>query len=564
MFSFKGFSHPKDPQSGNLEDAWRADPQQGVLVVSDGASSSLFSSLWANILCDGVLEEFPNPKDHFDFPKWLERLRNKWAANIDCEKLSWFQKPKLAEGSFATLVCVQVESTLEIPPDLGDDTPLDYPFFRISGFALGDACLIQFRKGKLLRSIPVERSADFDSTPMLLGSVSHGKDLALNFVSIDFTAPAGDWIVLATDAMSQWILSECENGRIPQWSQFWDTTDEQFGQYIEYLRSGQQIRIDDTTAVASCLGGMEYIEWETPASENSNVQNEQIDGNTNAAAGALPEAPRSSETEFISPQEITIDSAEPVSSMDLPGANTAPPVPVSEESTLRISSVRVSPPSGVPLATPPKKEAAGQAGRPLNSGAQVSPPPAAPVAEIAVDLEDVSLPEGEFNTQIKFDAQPTLGLKPPKKTGTLSSKPLSDRRLNQNPEQPLLRQPPVSSRQKIHPVEENIVPPLPSDDEDEYKIAMPEPSEQKPQKTQYLSRIEKQVQDKMDQEEREKKEKEDSFSYQFQQGMSEGIQDMKEGLRDVLNGPMGEQAKEALEKGKEKIAGLWNKWFKKQ
>ncbi len=131
MFVFKGFSHPKDPQNGTNEDAWRADDLQNVVVVSDGASSSLFSSSWSNILCQSVIENVPDPMDHFNFPKWLERVREKWINGIDLNNLSWYQKPKMASGAFETLVWETIEQTMEKPDDLEDETPMDKEFFRI-------------------------------------------------------------------------------------------------------------------------------------------------------------------------------------------------------------------------------------------------------------------------------------------------------------------------------------------------------------------------------------------------------------------------------------------------
>ena len=203
MFVFKGFSHPKDPQTGVNEDSWRADDLQNVIVVSDGASSSIFSGLWSNILCQSVIESVPDPMDHFNFPKWLERVREKWINGIDLNNLSWYQKPKMASGAFATLVWATIDQSMEIPDDLDDDVPMDTDFFRIYGYALGDACLLHFHSGRLVRSIPVVRSVDFDSTPPLVGSINLGVDLTASFVPIDFVAPEGDWIVLATDAMAQ-------------------------------------------------------------------------------------------------------------------------------------------------------------------------------------------------------------------------------------------------------------------------------------------------------------------------------------------------------------------------
>ncbi len=82
----------------------------------------------------------------------------------------------------------------------------------------------------------------------------------------------------------------------------------------------------------------------------------------------------------------------------------------------------------------------------------------------------------------------------------------------------------------------------------------------------YLSMHERAVQAQIDRELREKKEREDSFGFQLQQGMEEGLRDMKgfvnDGLKDVKN-VVGEQAKEVYSKGKEKLGKLWGSWFNK-
>lgn len=520
MFLYKGFSHPKDPQTGVNEDAWRADDLQNVVVVSDGASSSIFSSSWANILCQSVIESMPDPMDHFNFPKWLEWVREKWISGIDLNNLSWYQKPKMASGAFATLVWASIDQSIEIPDNLDDDIPLDTDFFRITGYALGDACLLHFHAGKLINSIPVARSADFDSTPPLIGSINLGVDLTASFVPIDIVVPEGDWIILATDAISQWILSQCENGNVPDWREFWNQTPEQFGDFIERLRQDQQIRIDDTTILLCCIGSDVYLDREF----NVETQTPAI----------LPE-----ENRFSATPEYRPDPVQP----------TAIPSKVVSTSSVFLDLEQMSSP--VPPIPP----------RPIPPVPQPEPKPE-PTQEKSTfhqTTEIPPLPTDEFGVNIQYSPTPTLPPSPPaqkKKTVPSAEKePASPPKIKKlQPSQEQRIAPPVMSQQ----------------DEEEYKVAQPAPGDE-PKLSPYMAELEKRKIAEIEQEKQLQREKEESFTYQFQQGMSEGIQNLKEGVSELLSGPVGEQAKEKLEKGKEavkkgaeKVANFFGSLFKKK
>ena len=512
MFVFKGFSHPKDPQNGINEDSWRADDLQNVVVVSDGASSSLFSSSWSNILCQSVIENVPDPMDHFNFPKWLERVREKWINGIDLNNLSWYQKPKMASGAFATLVWATIEQSMETPDDLDDDTPLDTDFFRIYGYALGDACLMHFHNGRLVRSIPVVRSTDFDSTPPLIGSVNLGVDLTASFVPIDFVVPEGDWIILATDAMSQWILSQCENGSTPDWREFWNQTQEQYDELVERIRLEQQIRIDDTTVLLCCIGSDAYLDREFNV-ETSSPAIRQEDNRFSSTPEYKPEPPAQS-----TPPGKTVS----VSSvfLDFPDAAPIPPVPP-----------RPIPP--VPQPEPKPEPSSAKTG--FHQTTEIPP---LPTDELGID-SDFGIP-----SQLPGAARP-------------APKPMAPK-----PAAPKPSAPRPAAPKRIQPSQEQRIEP-PKPDEEEYKVAQPQPGSE-PKMSAYMAELERRKLAEIEQEEQRKKEEESRFAYQFQKGMSEGLRDMKEGLSDMLSGPVGEQAKEAVKKGKEKVTKFFGRLFKKE
>ena len=538
MFVFKGFSHPKDPQNGTNEDAWRADDLQNVVVVSDGASSSLFSSSWSNILCQSVIENVPDPMDHFNFPKWLERVREKWINGIDLNNLSWYQKPKMASGAFATLVWATIEQSMETPDDLDDDTPLDTDFFRVYGYALGDACLMHFHNDRLVRSIPVVRSADFDSTPPLMGSVNLGVDLTASFVPIDFVVPEGDWIILATDAMSQWILSQCENGSVPDWRSFWNQTPEQYDDLVERIRQEQQIRIDDSTVVLCCVGSDAFLDREFNV-ETSTPTIRQEDNRFSFTQEYKPEPPAQP-----APSGKTVS----VSSVFLDFPDAAPMQP--------------APPRPIPPVPQPEPEPEPSSAK--TGFHQTTEIPPLPTDELGID-SDFGIPNSKLpNSKPKSDS--SAFRTPPSAPSRPAAKPTAPRPTPSKPagSKPTASRPAAprpAAPKRIQPSQEQrIEPPKPG--EEEYKVAQPQPGSE-PKMSAYMAELERRKIAEIEQEEQRKREQESKFGYQFQKGMSEGIKDMKEGLSDMLSGPVGEQAKEAVKKGKEKVTKFFGRLFKK-
>ena len=548
MFVFKGFSHPKDPQTGVNEDAWRADDLQNVVVVSDGASSSIFSGLWSNILCQSVIESVPDPMDHFNFPKWLERVREKWINGIDLNNLSWYQKPKMASGAFATLVWATIDQSMEIPNDLDDDVPLDSAFFRVYGYALGDACLLHFHNGRLVRSVPVVRSVDFDSTPPLVGSINLGVDLTASSVPIDFVAPEGDWIVLATDAMAQWILSQCENGSVPDWREFWNQTPEQYDELVERIRQEQQIRIDDSTVLVCCIGSDVYLDREFNV-ETATPSIRQEDNRFSVTPEYKPEpsAPSKPAVKTVAVSDVFLD---------FPETNSAPQVP----------------PRPIPPVPQPKPEPESVPSSAKTGFHQTTEIPPLPEEELRVD-SDFGFPKKILNSVDNPPVRPSQSGTRPAAPNPTASRPAAPKSATSKPatlkpSAPRPVAPRPASPKRINPSQEQRIEP-PKSDEEEIKVAQPQPGNES-QMSSYMTELERRKIAEIEQEEQRKKEQESKFGYQFQKGMAEGIQDMKEGLSDLFNGPVGEQAKEKFEKGKEavkkgaeKVSKFFGRLFKK-
>ena len=174
-FDTRLFTLAKDPeQPGAYQDASCVDAQRHVAAIADGVSSSLFSGPWAAILAEAVVADNPDPGDRQAFGAWLGRQRARWAAGIDTGGLAWFQKAKLPLGAFSTLLCARV-------CEVDDARAGAFGGYRLTAFALGDSCLFQVRGGELVRSFPLQTSAQFDANPVVLGSVDLKRDHLLEF-----------------------------------------------------------------------------------------------------------------------------------------------------------------------------------------------------------------------------------------------------------------------------------------------------------------------------------------------------------------------------------------------
>ncbi len=294
LFSYRAFTHAKDPEHQDQDqDAYGVSEKTGVAVIADGVSSAIFSAAWAQILTRSALEDFPgrNPDAMPAFLEWLQKRRKEWSADIHTENLAWFQKPKLATGAFSTLLWMKLEPC-GFP---GDDWPgekdaLDpeKPCFWLSATAIGDSCLFHIRAGRpdfgrydgtdLVHVFPMENSADFEASPAVLGSVDLGRDSMLAFQQLGIIVQEGDFIVLATDALSLWALRGYEAGYSPGWENFWAMPEPQWRAMIDTHRQQGNMRYDDATLLMLQIGQSQKTQphptEETTAAETDEVWDE--------------------------------------------------------------------------------------------------------------------------------------------------------------------------------------------------------------------------------------------------------------------------------------------------
>lgn len=231
----RAFLLPKDgePIEG-CQDALSVHANGRTLAIADGAGTASYSAEWARALsrhavlspprfspelettqrpAAAIEEPIPTRPSTLPVPPavaaqatllkaWLDQAIIDWAPEVPWERLlrpATYNKAKA--GSGATLAGIEF---------LG---PAPSGGVRFRAWALGDSCVIHARGGALLSSRPVARAVDFGYDPKLLMTrPGFEAKYALAWQDWEEVLQAGDWLILATDAMSEYILRQFETG----------------------------------------------------------------------------------------------------------------------------------------------------------------------------------------------------------------------------------------------------------------------------------------------------------------------------------------------------------------
>ncbi len=258
-FDFRIFTLAKDPEHPEQnQDAFAVDPRRGIATLADGVASGIFSRSWATILTESMLADTPDPADKDAWRQWLAQRRAAWSARIDVNRLAWFQKAKLKDGTFSTLLAVRLlpvegaspaesASPVESVSPADGISPDQPPAWNIRGYAVGDTCLFYLREGKTVRTFPIETAAEFDADPLVIGSVNLSRDELVGFRNFEECGRLGDLLVLCTDAVAAWALRRSESGQPPAWENYWDMPEETWQAEVMSLREQREMRYDDAT-----------------------------------------------------------------------------------------------------------------------------------------------------------------------------------------------------------------------------------------------------------------------------------------------------------------------------
>jgi hypothetical protein len=211
-------------------------------AVADGASEGILSKPWAELLAKLFCRLQPPSGDlnallaHAE-PDWRRWLKHYLAhRELQNRPVQWFEEPGLERGAFSTLLGLALRRAGETG--------------RWRALAVGDSCLFQVRKNRLLTGFPAKSAADFNNRPFLIASnPAANQGLLERAQTAAGTWRPGDRFYLMTDALAAWFWREVEARRRP-WPMLELIAREQphtFGSWLQTLQANKQIRNDDVT-----------------------------------------------------------------------------------------------------------------------------------------------------------------------------------------------------------------------------------------------------------------------------------------------------------------------------
>jgi len=227
---------PKERQYPEAnEDCFALSDGCARVAVSDGASESFDSRMWA-----GVLAETFTAGRVFDRNALIQATQ-RYAEKYRLSELKWSQQASFARGSFATLLGVEYQRTGA----------------RVRSLAVGDTLAVLLDGLDLVDSFPYTASAQFSNRPELFSTrmdqngFFSKKEFPLRHSRKWFIgglrSPA---LLCMTDALGQWALRRAEEGA-PQWATLINVTQAaELEALVEDERQKKRLRVDDTTLIS--------------------------------------------------------------------------------------------------------------------------------------------------------------------------------------------------------------------------------------------------------------------------------------------------------------------------
>ena len=239
MLISRGLSHPKEFGVSDFnEDASSCSEDASWFAISDGVGSALFSDIWSRALCHAVCSA-KAILGEASFDAAILAAREQWYSEIDWESLDYFRKKKFSRqgGSFATLLFGMVDKSAV--NEAGE--------VAIRLWSYGDCDMFQLRRGQCVGIWPWSRAADFGPSPPSLCSTAGTYTDNSAWQSHIVKLQPGDAILLATDALAEFLVKQIQSEQETPWESFLSISQTEFANWIEDLRNTNRIERDDTT-----------------------------------------------------------------------------------------------------------------------------------------------------------------------------------------------------------------------------------------------------------------------------------------------------------------------------
>ena len=237
-----GPAENEDACRGSIPEPTGCRERPARLAIADGATEAAFSGEWANLLVNRFVDH--EPLDLHDpsaetLAAWLEPCRREWSERVRRRSIPWHGRAKVRTGAMATFLGVNLQA------DAGGA-------LRWLAVAAGDCCLFVVREGHLHTAFPIDDPYDFGNTPHLLCSNPAAAVAPEHIRTSQGACQRGDLIILATDAVACWALTQRRRGHDP-WSDLaglHDSSEADRERWVAERRADRSMRNDDATLLA--------------------------------------------------------------------------------------------------------------------------------------------------------------------------------------------------------------------------------------------------------------------------------------------------------------------------
>jgi hypothetical protein len=146
----------------------------------------------------------------------------------------WYVAEALSKGSFATFLGIELDLK------------------KCSAVCWGDTCLFHVLGDHSLHPFPVKEAGLFSNTPDLVCSNPQGNEQFWNGPAVKFERFSwrrGDSLVLATDALAKWFLTQAQHGKHPddEILNLIEMEDPHFSEWVAQLKENSELVNDDIT-----------------------------------------------------------------------------------------------------------------------------------------------------------------------------------------------------------------------------------------------------------------------------------------------------------------------------
>lgn len=207
------------------------------VAVADGATESLFSDIWAELIVNSYVDlgaELFNPSSLKSLSQTFFHKASKLISEMP-DTRHWFMYEKLERGSHVTFVAA----------DFCDSETMQV-------LAVGDSCIFwRNREDGNMEMLPELSAEDFGVFPASICNLEKTwQNLEPKILKKEIRLHNDFQAILCTDALACWLVKELQKDPLV-WEKLFELSDSNsFAQFIETLRSQKEIRNDDVTLVS--------------------------------------------------------------------------------------------------------------------------------------------------------------------------------------------------------------------------------------------------------------------------------------------------------------------------